>query len=92
MFSGVKLQILGHNWNLSRIRYNKQLTGYILKGENALSSLMLMYLHRWRHQETYGWCCQTLHVGNNETNCLSWGYKALSNIWLMSFKDKNHQG
>ena len=37
-----------------------------------------MYLHRWIHQESYGWCCRTLHVGNNEKIRVCGGYKALS--------------
>ena len=37
-----------------------------------------MYLHRWIQQESYGWCCRTLQVGNNEKIRVCGGYKALS--------------
>ena len=36
-----------------------------------------MYLHHWKHQESYGWCCVALHGSNNVTIRASGSYKEL---------------
>ena len=57
-------------------------TGDVFRVSKAFSNLMLMYLHRWRHEETYGSCCPTFQVSNNGTIRVSGGYKSLRANWM----------